>query len=111
MGLTTQAQASQNSGWIYTSNQSGAVYFDADLNGDPGVEKITVCDNTSDGRGITAEVRGEDGTGPVVWIVSDPSNNGNCEHIQGNFFLEETPVQLVVYEYWGSHSDHLSAVP
>lgn len=106
MGLATQAQASQNSGWIYTSNQSGAAFFDADLNGYPGVEKVTVCDNRSDGRGITAEVSGRDGSGSVWVFVSDPSNDGRCESIEGNFFLEDTPVGIVVYEYWGTNTAH-----
>ncbi|MGW2327429.1 hypothetical protein ACWC5C_16875 [Streptomyces sp. NPDC001700] len=106
MGLAPQAQASKNSGWIYTSNQSGAAFFDADLNGQPGVEKITVCDNRSDGRGVRVEVSGRDGSGSVWIFKSDPSNNGRCESIQGNFFLEDTAVGIVVYEYWGDNTAH-----
>ncbi|MFD5272139.1 hypothetical protein [Streptomyces sp. NPDC058335] len=103
MALATQAQASQNSGWVYTANRSGAAYFDADLNGIPGVEKITVCDNTTDGRGTRVFVSGKDGDGGVFLFVTDPSNDGQCHSYQGNFFLEETVVGLDVYEYWGDN--------
>lgn len=106
MSLAGQAQASRNAGWIYTSNQSGAVFFDADLNGYPGLEKITVCDNTSDGRGIRAEVSGTDGSGSTWVFLSDPSNDGTCESVQGNFFIEDTYVGIVVYEYWGDNTAH-----
>jgi hypothetical protein len=106
IGLATQAQASSNSGWVYTSNSSGAVYFDADLNGYPGYEKITVCDNTTDGRGTEAVVQGYDGDGAVAYVVDDPSNNGECASAIGNFFLEETAVSVTVYEYWGSNTAH-----
>ncbi|GAQ67749.1 hypothetical protein [Streptomyces scabiei] len=106
IGLATQAQASSNSGWVYTSNRSGAVYFDADLNGYPGYEKITVCDNTTDNRGTEAVVQGYDGDGAVAYVVTDPSNNGECASAIGNFFLEETAVKVTVYEYWGSNTAH-----
>ncbi|MFD9195470.1 hypothetical protein ACFWCA_45575 [Streptomyces phaeochromogenes] len=109
LSLAPQAQASQNSGWVYTSNLSGAVYFDADLNGYPGVEKITVCDNKTDGRGVTGEVVGQDGSGTVRYIITDPSNDGHCESMQGNYFLEDTPVNVFVSESWGSNSAHPGA--
>ncbi|NUP42985.1 MAG: hypothetical protein HOY76_39695 [Streptomyces sp.] len=103
LGLGAQAaQASSNSGWVYTANNSGAVYFDADLNGYPGLEKITVCDNKSDGRGIEAVVTGYDGDGQISYVLDDPSNDGHCASASGNFFLEDTSVSIVVYEYWGS---------
>src|SRR5882757_8358081 len=88
LGLGTQAQASTNSGWVYTLGSSGAAYFDADLNGYAGVEKITVCDNESDGRGIRARVTGQDGDGTYYFYVSDPSNDGTCVSTQYNYFLE-----------------------
>ena len=106
MGFATQAQASQNSGWVYTSNQSGAVYFDADLNGYPGLEKITVCDNTTDGRGTQALVMGKKGDTSVFIWENDPSNDGHCRSTQGDFFTEETDVSVGVWEYWGDNTAH-----
>ncbi|MER5951011.1 hypothetical protein ABT127_33750 [Streptomyces sp. NPDC001904] len=108
LGLATQAQASQNSGWIYTSNQSGNVFFDADLNGYPGIEKMTVCDNTSDGRGIRAEISGKSPDGTTWVFQSDPSNDGHCATLQGNWFYEESPVNIVIYEYWGDNTAHMA---
>lgn len=105
VGLGAQAaHASTNSGWVYTADSSGAVYFDADLNGYPGYEKITVCDNKADGRGVRADVIGYDGDGLTTKTVSDPSDDGHCASIQGNFFLEETRVSVVVYEYWDGNT-------
>ncbi|WP_416972353.1 hypothetical protein [Streptomyces sp. 4F14] len=105
MGLSTQAQASANSGWVYTANRSGAAFFDADLNGQPGIEKLTVCDNKSDGRGIRAQVYGNN-NGTSVWLIqSDPSNDGHCASIEGNYYIEETPVTVIVYEYWGDNTN------
>jgi hypothetical protein len=61
--VVSPAAASTNAGWIYTYangatsgnglSLSGA-FFDGDLNGRPGWEKITVCDNEADGRGVRA---------------------------------------------------------
>ncbi|MGV9645159.1 hypothetical protein [Streptomyces sp. NPDC003514] len=97
-GSTSQAEASTNSGWVYTFGQSGAIYFDADLNGHPGWEKITVCDNKSDGRGIVGEV---DSSVNIQYgvQVADPSNNGTCSSKAGDFFDEEEVVGLWVCEY------------
>ena len=110
LSLATQAQASQNSGWVYTSNLSGAVYFDADLNGYPGLEKITVCDNKTDQVGITAEIIGKNGSGTVREYITDPSNNGHCESMQGNYFLEDTPVYVYVYDTNGENQGAGTAV-
>ena len=106
MGFATQAQASQNSGWVYTSNQSGAVYFDADLNGHPGLEKITVCDNTTDGRGTQALLIGKKDGGSTAEFENDPSHDGQCESRTGDFFTEETDVSVGVWEYWGDNTAH-----
>jgi hypothetical protein len=100
------ARASENSGWIYTSNESGAVYFDADLAGWPGYEKITVCDNKSDGRGIVAYVTyyyAANGTTTVE--VRDPSNDGDCASTAGNFFIDEKFIYIIVFEYGGTDDD------
>lgn len=102
--MTAPAQAAEppaNVGWVYTTSGSGAVFFDADLAGYPSYEKITVCDNRSDGRGIEAVIVG----GPN-WaqgeIVSDPSNNGKCVAAQGNFFSDGYEVHVQICEYWGN---------
>lgn len=50
--------APKNVGWLYTQSATGAVFFDADLAGYSSYEKITVCDNKSDGRGIRASLVG-----------------------------------------------------
>ncbi|WP_256727346.1 hypothetical protein [Streptomyces acidiscabies] len=105
LSLAPQAQASQNSGWVYTSNASGAAFFDADLNGDPGVEKITACDNKTDGRGTQVVVTGRNGSGSVAEILSDPSNDGHCASMTGDFFREETSVGIAVYEYWTENGE------
>jgi len=99
-GFAQPSSASDNVGWLYTINGGGAIFFDADLNGYPYVEKITVCDNKSDGRGVTGEVVSFDGS--FTLSLSDPSNDGHCEATSGDFFTEEEPVSVKVYEYAGS---------
>lgn len=100
VGAGAPAEASTNVGWLYTINAGGAIFFDADLNGEPGIEKITVCDNKSDGRGVWGEVQ-EHWGGDLI-AVSDPSNNGRCESWSGNYFTEETGVTVRVWEYAGT---------
>jgi hypothetical protein len=105
LGISGQAQASQNSGWIYTVGGSGAVYFDADLNGYPYYEKITVCDNKSDGRGIYAVVSGYQYDSASSWhdvSLRDPSNDGNCAALWDDYFWEEYTVYITVCEYAGT---------
>ncbi|MEJ3744028.1 hypothetical protein WEI85_12120 [Actinomycetes bacterium KLBMP 9797] len=103
VGAGAPAEASANVGWLYTINAGGAVFFDADLNGEPGIEKITVCDNKSDGRGIMAEVS-QSYWGGNSYIVVDPSNDGRCDSWAANFFVEDTQVQISVWEYAGTWS-------
>lgn len=109
-GVTAHAQAAaapHNVGWLYTTSGTGAVFFDADLAGYPSYEKITVCDNRSDGRGITATVIGgpneEQGE-----VLRDPSNNGNCVSVQGNLFSDGYAVHVQVCEYWGYPTNYAS---
>ncbi|GGM46972.1 hypothetical protein GCM10011608_34660 [Micromonospora sonchi] len=107
LGMATQAQAAvppANVGWLYTTSGSGAVFFDADLSGYPSYEKITVCDNRSDGRGIVAVLAGDYGGQGVV--VKDPSNNGNCVSVQGNYFSDGYGVHVQVCEYWSSPTQY-----
>lgn len=109
-GVTAQAQAAvppQNVGWLYTLSGSGAVYFDADLAGHPGWEKITVCDNSPDGRGIYASVEAyEDGVGWVSESILDQSYDRHCESMQGNYFNDGFYVWVQICEYWGHNFDN-----
>jgi hypothetical protein len=98
LGAAAPAYASKNVGWLYTLDYSGAVFFDADLNGVAGVEKITVCDNVADGYGVGAFVAPLDDLDPVV-TVYDPSSDGSCESVAYNMFKEETPVTVQVWNY------------
>jgi hypothetical protein len=102
--VATPAEATappKNSGWIYLPDGAGAAYFDADLAGYPGWEKITVCDNKSNDRGVQVTGYGDNyGTA----FVQDPSNNGHCTAIQGNLFPDGYGVDLYVEEYSGDIS-------
>ncbi|MET7671570.1 hypothetical protein [Micromonospora luteifusca] len=104
-GTSAPVQASSNLGWLYTVGASGGVFFDADLNGYPNVEKITVCDNKSDGRGLIGRLYFDgitgNGDGLIDWI-KDPSNDGACTSMAYNMIAEETPVKVEVCEYMGS---------
>ncbi|MFI0451482.1 hypothetical protein [Actinomadura sp. 6N118] len=104
--LASPAAASRNLGWLYTDNRGGAVFFDADLNDTAGLEKITVCDNASNGWGVRAVVDDFDGVGS--YTVEDPSNDGHCKAIQGQFFTEEHRIDVMVYEYRGSETRNLA---
>jgi len=112
-GVSTQAEATSpphNIGWLYTQSKSGAAFFDADLAGYPSYEKITVCDNKSDGRGIVAYVSGwQYNFGSYDWVTlsfRDPSNDGDCEAQWDNYFLDGYVVDLTVCEYWGTNEDN-----
>lgn len=98
--VSTPAQAapSQNSGWVYTANNSGGAYFDADLAEYAGFEKITVCDNLADGYGVEVVVDGyfDESAG-----VADPKADGKCVSVQGDMFTEGYPVYVHVFEYAG----------
>lgn len=103
LGGTNAAQAadpSKNVGWLYTGGGGGAVFFDADLAGYPGYEKVTVCDNKSNSMGVEAYVDIPFG-GYGTFYVKDPSNDGHCASIQGNFFPDGYSVLVAVYEYAG----------
>jgi hypothetical protein len=107
-GAGTQAHAAppRNVGWLYTLSRSGAVFFDADLAGHPSFEKITVCDNKTDGRGIESKIVQWVGDDRYIEVISqDPSNNGDCEAFQGNYFADGYDVYVEVCEYWGSRRE------
>ena len=110
LGAGTQAQAAEgphNVGWLYTVGKSGAVFFDADLAGYPSEEKITVCDNKTDGRGVAAIITGTRAAGPdgadVVYIY-DSSHDGDCVSTHGNIFADGYAVTVHVFEYWGDNT-------
>lgn len=107
-GAASQASAAaepHNVGWLYTVGRGGAAFFDADLAGHPSEEKLTVCDNASNGRGVRAYYSGTtiiNGTEYVhTWEVIDPSNNGICGTSTGNIFADGFTVYVEVCEYAG----------
>ncbi|MGK5674471.1 hypothetical protein ACSNOB_16715 [Micromonospora sp. URMC 106] len=100
------AEPPANIHWLYTTTGSGAVFFDADLEGYPSYEKITVCDNRTDDRGIYALLEGVDphGDGPTDYVYyefSDPSNDGQCRSWATNYFADGYKVRAEVCEYHG----------
>ncbi|MEH1165386.1 hypothetical protein V6V47_08360 [Micromonospora sp. CPCC 205539] len=105
LGTGTQASASSNLGWWYTFSGTGfstsGAFFDGDLNGYPGVEKITVCDNESDGRGVVAMAESTV-SGTTYWVY-DQSNDGKCSSASSNMFPEEEWIYVEVCEYAGSN--------
>ncbi|MEJ3744026.1 hypothetical protein WEI85_12110 [Actinomycetes bacterium KLBMP 9797] len=108
-GVNTAAHAAPpaNVGWLYTQGRSGAVFFDADLAGYPSFEKITVCDNKSDGRGILAELTQSLPDLDYLYLsLRDPSNNGDCVAQWDNYFADGYPVYVRVCEYWGTNEDN-----
>ncbi|MER6138877.1 hypothetical protein ABT174_02290 [Streptomyces sparsogenes] len=80
---------------MYTTDRAGSVYFDADLKGHPGQEKITVCDNKSDGYSVTATVWSET-DGDKGYKLTDPSHDGHCKSLPGNLFKEGRKIHVQV---------------
>ncbi|GAA0280983.1 hypothetical protein GCM10009527_091620 [Actinomadura nitritigenes] len=108
LGAASPAAAAdpENVGWLYTETHSGAVFFDADLAGYPSYEKITVCDNLTDGRGIEAYLEGNDPFEPeavVGYYFQDPSHDGQCRSWATNYFADGKSVFVKVCEYWGDN--------
>ncbi|BFO16034.1 hypothetical protein SHKM778_24220 [Streptomyces sp. KM77-8] len=91
----------QNVHWLYTAGGGGAAFFDADLAGYPSSEKVTVCDNKSNGRGVFAVFRGThpDTGGAMDVYIDDPSNDGHCRSTYGNFFADGYYVYVLVCEH------------
>ncbi|GAB3965435.1 hypothetical protein V1634_00020 [Plantactinospora veratri] len=91
----------QNVHWLYTAGGGGAVFFDADLAGYPSSEKVTVCDNKSNGRGVFAVLDGThpDTGGPFRVMIDDPSNDGACRSTHGNLFADGYYVYVLVCEH------------
>lgn len=87
-----------NVGWLYVQGGGGAAFFDADLAGHPGWEKITVCDNVANARGVSVAVFPDLGNSAGV---ADPSSDGRCASIQGNLFPDGYGVRVIVFEYAG----------
>jgi hypothetical protein len=97
-GAALPAQASQNIPWLYTLDHGGKAYFDADLSGSPGVEKLTVCDILSDGHGVVAKIWDAAGNVGHIW-VQDPSHDDICSAPAFNMFPDESVVYMEVCEY------------
>jgi hypothetical protein len=94
----TGGGSTQERGLALLDGGAGAAFFDADLAGHPSWEKITVCDNKANGRGVVATVYGD------LWgaeYVLDPSSNGHCASIEGNFYPDGYGVHVFVNEYKG----------
>jgi hypothetical protein len=110
-GTPASAEPPANVHWLYTSTGSGAVFFDADFEGYPSYEKITVCDNVTDGRGIVAYIEGvrvnpSSPTDHVGFEFKDPSNDGQCRSWAANYFADGYGVYVQVCEYWGDRIEH-----
>jgi hypothetical protein len=88
----------KNVGWLYTEGGGGAAFFDADLAGHAGWEKITVCDNVANRMGVGVHVYGD--LGQEAGVV-DPSSDGHCASIEGNLFPDGYGVDVHVFEYKG----------
>ena len=112
VGVSSPANADpHNIGWVWTTTapSGGAGFFDADLAGYPSVEKLTVCDNKTDGHGVIATLYYAYLDGEPYEFrdsVKDPSNDGTCEHIAYNMAGENYHVMIEVCEYWDTYIDH-----
>lgn len=109
LATTMPAQAadpSQNIGWLYTtdSGPGGGAYFDADSNGWPNYEKLTVCDNKPNGMGVIAYVWAY-GTNSSYYVV-DPSDDHVCNDINFDMWSEGTLVEMQVCEYAAGTYDY-----
>jgi len=91
---------SLNIGWLYTtdSGPGGGAYFDADSNGWPYYEKLTVCDNKPNGMGVIAYVW-PTGTDAPAKYVEDPSDDRHCNDINYDMYSEGLIVSMEVCEY------------
>lgn len=112
LGAGAEAQATvppQDVGWLYTVGGGGKVYFDADLAGFPSEEKITVCDEKTDGRGVAAGLWGTTpgSTTETTFLyppIKDPSNNNECVSYHANYFADGFKVGIHIWEYWGDNT-------
>ncbi|MEJ3749699.1 hypothetical protein WEI85_41385 [Actinomycetes bacterium KLBMP 9797] len=105
-GVGAPAQATvppKNVGWLYTVGNGGAAFFDADLAGHPGWEKITVCDNVANSRGVGVAVYGDLGQ---EHGILDPSSERPCASMQGNLFPDGYGVAVHVFEYRGDLNEN-----
>ncbi len=105
VGQPAQAAISQDSGWVYTTDGAGKIYFDADRKGYPGQELLIVCDIKADARGVTgaAEWRVD----PVKFgkQITDSSSSGDCTSYAGNFIPEGYLLHVWVCKYHTSTND------
>jgi hypothetical protein len=101
-GISVPADASRNSGWVYSVGGGAAAYFDADLNGAAGVEAVTICDEKANGRGAIVYVNYLNAeTSDTLVTVKDPSHDDTCVQAAWNMFVEDLTVYVEVCEYKG----------
>lgn len=96
----------RNVGWLYTTNNAGAVFFDADLAGHDGWEKITVCNNNIP-DGDIVEVRIDGDVNLSKWF-QDTTRNKHCTAYSGNYFSDGYAVTVYVYEQGGQSADYFN---
>jgi len=103
LAASTQASASQSSGWVFTTNKGGKAFFTADVKGKPGQERLTVCDLKVNNRPAVVVVYAtgsNDGSGfggTDHWLT-DKTKNGKCVQATHNWYKEETPITIQVME-------------
>ncbi|MFF3376503.1 hypothetical protein ACFYXF_26565 [Streptomyces sp. NPDC002680] len=103
LAASTQASASQSSGWVSTTNKGGKAFFTADVKGKPGQERLTVCDLKVNNRPVVVlvyETGSNDGSGlggTDHWLT-DKTKNGKCVQATHNWYKEETPITIQVME-------------
>jgi hypothetical protein len=103
LAASTQASASQSSGWVSTTNKGGKAFFTADVKGKPGQERLTVCDLKVNNRPVLVVVYATgsndgSGSGGTDHWLTDRTKNGKCVQATHNWFKEETPVTVEVME-------------
>jgi hypothetical protein len=97
------AAAQADTPWTYTTDNSSAsgAKFWTDPGGNATKEKLSVCDNQSNGLGVRAQ---------VTWVgvvmigaptLQDSLDNGNCVSAEYDMFPEGVPVQLEVCHFYG----------
>ena len=108
IGAAPSMAASADIGWVYTADDpsGGRAYFDADYAGHPSNESLIVCDQRADTYGAIAYLASgtepnAQGDPPVTLFHKDPGTFDGCHALVGDFFPEDTPVQLRVclYQY------------
>lgn len=91
LAASTQASASQGSGWVSTANKGEMACFTADVKGKPGQERLSVCDLKVNDRPVVVlayETGSNDGSGlggTDHWLT-DKTKNGKCVQATHNWY-------------------------